>query len=230
MSFLWRLWGSRPGEPPQEPTSSDDEDGQSFRQPDAAGPRVILTDEEKWKISMARWRPLIKPTDDMFAETKALFQDNLSQESAMTLNDVLRKYFARSEIRKIGEYADKKSNPILYELQKEAADRYTALLQTTEWKSVADDDSLATKLTMAYFGLPVEPVTMQDLFPGVRSTFFTSVDDPDDDPSNDSMFIPEDKRPLRFLNYYDKRGWGKDDSHCKCPCCFCPHVILPIVY
>lgn len=216
--FKWYRGGNPAVEPPNEPTGSNDAKNQPTGQSPgnrAADLRATVSDEQKWKESLARWRPDIKPTDTDYTNKKAEFEREPSA-AGLSTDEILRKHFSIFEVRKISEYVDKKRDPDFYHLQKEAADRYKEILQTEAWRNEGEHASLTTKLTMAYFGLPVEPLMMKDLFSGIKSSFFTDFDDDQDMAlDRDGMFVPEDKRPLRFLNYYDKRGWGKDNSHSK---------------
>ncbi|KAK7732495.1 hypothetical protein SLS53_008500 [Cytospora paraplurivora] len=215
MDFLWRWRGDSVHTPLQEPTNSEARDRPASQAAGNKGAnlRVSITDEEKWKTSMARWRPEIKPTDSDFINKKHDFEKDVSAASGLSIDDVLRKHFSRYEIRKLNNYADKKRETHLYAIQREETVTYKNLLKTEAWRAEGERPSLSTKLTMAYFGLPVEPMTMSDLFPGLKPGFLDDVDDQDAASEPDGIFVPEDKRPLRFLNHYDKRGWGKDNSH-----------------
>lgn len=205
MSFLWRRSGEPAIEPPGDSTDTT-----------ATGSKitVVVTDEEKWTRSLARMRPEIKPTDAGFINKKAEFDKEVSTASGLSVDQVLRKHFSRYEVRKLRDFADKKREPHLHAQQKQDATAYKALLQSSTWNGAEGSASpLSTKLTMAYFGFPVEPLTMQDLFPSLNPAILSSTDDHDSASENRSMFVPADKRPLRFLNKYDSRGWGKDNSH-----------------
>lgn len=223
MNYLWRSRGDSAPTPLQEPTSAEARDRPASQAAGNQGAelKVTVTDEEKWKASMARWRPEIKPTDSDFINKKDDFEKDISAASGLSIDDVLRKHFSRYEIRKLNNYADKKREPHLYAIQREDTDTYNNLLKTEAWRTQGERASFSTKLTMAYFGLPVEPMTMSDLFPGLKPGFLDDDDDDQDAASEpDGIFVPEDRRPLRFLNHYDKRGWGKDNSHSKNPSAF----------
>lgn len=182
---------------------------------------VSLTDKEKWQRSKQRWRADINPADEAFTTTYDYFIAKLSTRSPEA---VVREDFSKHEVRKfLNGYVDKKRLKAIYDQQVAEKDQYTALLESSNYKiSQIRDSPLALKLTMMYFGLPVAPMTFTDplqlsggnLF---GSSGFSAGLNEDEDPSGfedeDLSFVPEELRPLRFLNYYDRRGHGKDNSH-----------------
>lgn len=218
MSYLWRWSGDPAVEAAGDSTDAKATDVISH---------VAVTDDEKWNESLARMRPDIKPTDAVFTNKKAEFDTDLSTASGLSVDQVLRKHFSRYEVRKLSEYVDKKREPHLHAQQKQDEAAYKALLQSEAWRNEMRETAspLSTKLTMAYFGFPVEPLTMEDLFPGLNPAFFSSTKDHDTASDNEGMFVPADKRPLRFLNNYDKRSYGKDNSHSKCLRSYCYRLV-----
>ncbi|ROV88458.1 hypothetical protein VMCG_10465 [Cytospora schulzeri] len=213
MSFLWRWSGDPAIELPPTGSATRDQPASNSTGKEATDFAVTVSDEEKWKQSLARMRPDIKPTDTDFTNKKADFDSDISSESGLSIDRVLQQHFSRYEVRKLSEYVDQNREPHLHAQQKEDAAAYKVILQSEAWKSEEGRVTLSTKLTMAYFGFPVEPLMLNDLFPGLNSNFFNNIINYDTASDDDGMFVPEDKRPLRFLNNYDKRGWGKDNSH-----------------
>lgn len=84
----------------------------------------------------------------------------------------------------------------LHALQQRNTDRYNALLQG-RFKDV--EQSLATKITMMYFGLPVEPMAMplDDLVREIETR----------EPEGQRWEVDP---PLHFLTAHEHRNWGKD--------------------
>lgn len=161
------------------------------------------------------------PEDDEFQERLDKFQEDLAQDS---VHNILVRDFSHHEIKKFESgYLDKKRYKAIYDGQKRDAEAYKAKLATPPFEAVSDNvkSSLAFKLTMMYFGFPVEPMRFTDPLNlsgpfanlGFTSLFEDDDEDDEDEIDDDLAFVPEELRPLRFLNYYDKRGYGKDNSH-----------------
>lgn len=179
-----------------------------------------FTDDEKWNRSKLRCKPLIDCRD---AEFKAALQKYTSELQQKSVHNVLTDNFSNHEIRKFESgYVDSKRLPVIYQTQKEDAARFKATMSRWPWMELDENvrSSLAFKLTLMHFGLPVEPMRFTDALNlsgplanlGFTSTFLDDDEDEIDD-DDEMTFVPEELRPLRFLNYYDKRGYGKDNSH-----------------
>ncbi|KAJ4393765.1 hypothetical protein N0V93_002980 [Gnomoniopsis smithogilvyi] len=211
----WSVFGNRTAhervEPPlAAPQAQEDINEQT---------QGLLTDKEKWQRSKQRWNPDIKPADEAFSITYNYFLEELKTKSPEA---VVNKDFSNHEVRKfLSGYVDKKRFKAIGVLQTSDKDRYIGLLQTDDYKDVkAHSSPLALKLTMMYFGLPVAPMAFTDPLQASGESPFTNlvfssglneVEDEFDD--EDLSFVPEQLRPLRFLNYYDRRGHGKDNAH-----------------
>ncbi|KAJ0107977.1 hypothetical protein J7T55_008113 [Diaporthe amygdali] len=175
-----------------------------------------MTDDEKWTRSKNRWRLAIKPDDPDFVQQRRVFEDALDPGSGQSIDDILTAHFARYEAQKFSGYVERKREPDLYRQQRSDADAYNTLLKRPPWDQEAPNAFLAFKLTMLYFGFPVEPMKMNDFFrlpPGSGLFGIDDDDDDDDDLDDNRTFIPEDMRPLRFLNNYENRSYGADNGH-----------------
>lgn len=181
--------------------------------------QTLLTDKEKWQRSKQRWNPDIKPADKSFTTTYTYFLEELKRKSPEA---VVKKDFSNHEVRKfLNGYVNKKRFKAINVLQAYEKKHYIGLLKSADYHDVkAHSSPLALKLTMMYFGLPVAPMAFTDPLQGSgESPFgnlvFSSSLNEDEDEFNDEdlSFVPEELRPLRFLNYYDKRGHGKDNVH-----------------
>lgn len=167
---------------------------------------------------MARWDTSIVPQDPWFKRRLEKYQKDLTKQS---VHNILMRDFSTYEVRKFESgYVEKKRFKAIHERQKIDATAYKAMLEAPPFNAEPDNvkASLAFKLTMMYFGFPVEPMRFTDplnLSGPLGNLGFTSLfqDDDDEDSDDDLAFVPEELRPLRFLNSYDKRGFGKDNSH-----------------
>lgn len=181
--------------------------------------QALLTDKEKWQRSKQRWNADIKPTDEAFKIKNDHFVEQLRTKSPEA---VVKTHFSNHEVRKfLSGYVDKKRFKAIHTQQTVETNRYKTLLESEEYKDVQERNTpLALKLTMMYFGLPVAPMTFTDPLQTSGESVFGNLvfstglnEDEDDAEDEDLSFVPEEMRPLRFLNYYDKRGYGKDNSH-----------------
>lgn len=97
-----------------------------------------------------RLNPAIEPSDISWEKAHAKF-DYLVRQSDKTLGDILVENFTKHEIRQFFVH----DRPDIKAMQKRNTLRYNSLL--TDRFSGATSD-IPTKLSMMYFGLPVEPV------------------------------------------------------------------------
>lgn len=179
-----------------------------------------VDDAARWAASRARWNLAIKPDDQAFVEQKGVFERALEPGSGKSIDETLREHFSNYEVHKFSGWADRTREPDLYTQQRRDAENYNTLLTRPPWDHEAPQAFLAFKMTMLYFGFSVEPMKMNDFFrlpPG--SGLFGLDDDGDGDGDLDDQrtFVPEEMRPLRFLNRYDKRCYGADNGHSELP-------------
>lgn len=173
-----------------------------------------LGDAEKWERSRARWDLSIKPDDPAFAGRLGEFERALDPGSGKSIDETLRDHFSNYEVHKFSGWADKKREPDLYSQQKSDAEAYNALLSRPPWDQAAPQAFLAFKMTMLFYGFSVEPMKMNDYFRlPAGSGLFGLDDDGDSDLDDQRTFVPEEMRPLRFLNRYGKRSYGADNGH-----------------
>lgn len=173
-----------------------------------------VDDADRWNRSRARWNLSIQPEDPGFVAQLAVFETALDPGSGKSIDETLRDHFSNYEVHKFSGWADRKREPDLYRQQKRDAEAYNALLATPPWDKAAPQAFLAFKMTMLFFGFSVEPMKMNDYFklpPG--SGLFGLDDDGDSDIDDQRTFVPEEMRPLRFLNRYGKRSYGADNGH-----------------
>lgn len=192
-----------------------------------------LSDKEKWAHSKKRWNRYLEPDSPKFRTVYQYFVEQLKTRSP---DAVVRANFASHEVRKfLNGFVDKKRLGAIHKQQKrekldfrrlrdDKAAQGAYYRQDQFPKDMQNLAPLPLKLAMMYFGFPVEPMTFTDplqtdgtqLFANLN---FASVFDDDEDEDfddEDLSFVPEELRPLRFLNYYDRLGYGKDNSHSQC--------------
>lgn len=133
---------------------------------------------------------LIDPKSESWAQRYEGFTRAL--ETDISINAILRTNFTRHEALMLmpSDRLDIK------ELHAANTKRYKALL-AGRFKNV--EDSLVTKLTMTYFGLPVAP--MENPLLELATSLGLEQEE-----------VPQYKArpPLHFLTAHDRRNWGKD--------------------
>lgn len=141
-----------------------------------------------------RYNALIKPSDDDWKAVHDNFKDLLAQPTLRT-EDILSLYFTTQERKLFLTATEPRS---LRDCQEGNTRRYWSLI-AGRFKDC--HLSFATKLTMLYFGLPVEPI-MSALFRYAKPDF--DVDD------GDEMCDVEIRPPLHFLTAHNHRNYGHD--------------------
>jgi hypothetical protein len=138
---------------------------------------------------------MVDPKSKQWADVHRHFTKALDTETP--IKNIIRKFFTHHQYRMLApaERADVK------EMQAANTKRYNALL-AGRFKGVKD--SLATKFTMMYFGLPTAPVdnTLEEI------AMMMGLDEKE---------VPRYnvKPPLHSLTAHDHRNWGKDSLKCK---------------
>jgi hypothetical protein len=140
-------------------------------------------------ITAARLDLLVSPSDSHWVEKHKFFTERLKSDTP--IKDIVRKNFTYHESRMLmpSDRSDVK------ELQDANTQRYEALLND---RFKGYEDSLATKLTMMYFGLPIAP--MEDIIKELSMAVSMQEDVP----------MYNIKPPMHFLTAHDRRNWGKD--------------------
>ncbi|KAF9869668.1 hypothetical protein CkaCkLH20_12855 [Colletotrichum karsti] len=142
-----------------------------------------------------RYSPLIRPTDEAWKTIEDEFKSILS-DPTVRIQQILDDHFTDHEKKLFLPATQPRS---LRECQEDNTERYHALFQG---RFKGHPLSLATKFTMLYFGLPVEPV-LSHLFGQGKPTF--DVDDWED--LHEAEVCP----PLHFLTAHDRRNFGHDN-------------------
>ncbi|KAK2678990.1 hypothetical protein RAB80_004171 [Fusarium oxysporum f. sp. vasinfectum] len=145
-------------------------------------------------IAATRLDLLIGPNDSQWVKKHKFFSKRLKSDTP--IKDIIREDFTYYESRMLmpSDRADVK------ELQTANTKRYEALLND-RFKGV--EDSLETKLTMMYFGLPIAP--MEDILKELSLAVGMEEEVP----------LYNIKPPMHFLTAHDRRNWGKDSLKAK---------------
>ncbi|KAK7417823.1 hypothetical protein QQX98_004297 [Neonectria punicea] len=148
----------------------------------------FVTPEE----AAARRNLLIKPTDADWQLAHEKFTSLLDPSSKMTINQLLKLTFTSHEARMFVP----SDRPDTRSIQESNTERFHKL---RSGRFSAVDDSLATKLTMMYFGLPVEPMAspLDELAKETKQK-----------PSEGPLYNVTP--PLHFLTAHNHRNWGND--------------------
>ena len=180
---------------------------QADREKTARAQRRYLAKQVKLRQDAPkRWNSRIMPDDEEFGNILDTFHALLANPS-MSLVDIFGDYFTSYE-QSLLLPASKKQNPVLARLHTSNRKRYDALLESPRFRDWSSRADLGFKLTLAYFGLPVAPITI-DFDQQV------SLDVHEDDEVED----PKDPTPygghLRFLSKYAKRLYDDDRNRCE---------------
>ncbi|KAF5977705.1 transaldolase [Fusarium bulbicola] len=145
-------------------------------------------------VTAARLDLLVGPNDSHWVEKHKFFTERLKSDTP--IKDIVRENFTYHESRLLmpSDRAD------VQELQAANTKRYEALLND-RFKGL--EDSLATKLTMMYFGLPIAP--MEDILKELSMAVGVREEVP----------MYNIKPPLHFLTAHERRNWGKDSLKAK---------------
>ncbi|CVK98981.1 related to transaldolase [Fusarium proliferatum] len=145
-------------------------------------------------ITAARLDLLVGPSDSHWVKKHKFFTERLKSDTP--IKEIVRENFTYHESRLLvpSDRADVK------ELQAANTKRYDALLND---RFKGFEDSLATKLTMMYFGLPIAP--MENIIKELSMTVGMVEEVP----------MYNIKPPLHFLTAHDRRNWGKDSLRAK---------------
>lgn len=153
------------------------------------GPECVSTvseSEAQKRIDIA-----VLPSDKKWIETHQAFQELLSNTD-MTIGQILSANFTQHEAHLFVLSRSK----ILKAIQEDNTRRFRTLLQD-RFQEITSDTP--TKLTMLYFGLPIEPVD----FSLADMTFNTEIREPE--PPRYAV-----DPPLHFLTAFKERNWGDE--------------------
>ncbi|KAH7166332.1 hypothetical protein EDB81DRAFT_853019 [Dactylonectria macrodidyma] len=143
------------------------------------------------EVAAERLNPAIKPTDAKWREVHEKFTLLLNDKDK-TIQQILKENFTRHEARLFVP----SDRPEVKELQDSHAERYK-VVREGRFKNV--EPTLSVKMTMLYFGVPVEPMDS----PLDEIAAFLDPREPEG-----PMF--EIAPPLHFLTAHKHRNWGDD--------------------
>lgn len=196
-------------------------------------PPGIPMDTHLWTQYLARLQPTILPTDPAFQTQLTHFHTVLAQ---LPIETVLRDNFCEFDVWRFiqgrlvssssSSPGEQKQNAFVRATQDRDTAAYKHLMTNhPAWRDARGRESLAFKVTMMWFGVPVQPMLFRDSLMTMndregRSTLFDDEDDElldgdDGDDGEMTYFVPEAMRPLRFLNHYPRIMHGKDNGHSK---------------
>ncbi len=149
------------------------------------------------------FKPDITPFDPKWVEKYSYFREKLRNK---TTGDVLDEDFDEAQ-RLLLEPPLR--NKTIFDLQTDQAEEYKQNL-AGPFKDV--NDNIITKLTMVWFGLPVEPITYNNV---IRAHLDQS--DPEDSPLElpGTQRVKYVEKSLEFLNTYWERSYGFQRLHSK---------------
>lgn len=164
--------------------------------------QVAQRDRELTRRARKRWEVDIDPGKKHFTDRYNSFQSLLDSET-MTLDKILNTIFSPQE-RQLLIPANRQLRPRVAEIQKQNQQTYLALLNSRRFKAWTSEHEpdLALKLTLAYFGLPVEPLS--------ADTYYQLRDGVSDDDDEELPALMPAKRNLRFANKYSTQMYGRD--------------------
>ncbi|KAI1089222.1 hypothetical protein F5B19DRAFT_468386 [Rostrohypoxylon terebratum] len=171
-------------------------------------PGEVLPPPKRWLkdpapedlAALASKVPFVDRADPTVHENHLDFQNQLQYFSfllastGLTLQEILERTFEPHEIRLLEAV---RLPSLLVDLQKENIIRYSRIVRA---RFPTQKQSLALKLTLLWFGLPVAPIK-----PGIHE-----VEERDIDFGHDSIRIKLD--PLAFLDSYSERKYGESDD------------------
>jgi hypothetical protein len=138
----------------------------------------------------------ITPDDPRWRKYHSLFQKELPKESVA---EILNKHFEEGQKLAI---VPPMTQGFILDIQNEHAEEYKKLLKG---QLKGAKTNLTTKLTMLHFGLPVEPLSLNNILNAGRDEI-----DPDDAPEDlpKVQRIMYAEKPLEFLDLYHERSYG----------------------
>ncbi|TLS30725.1 hypothetical protein PpBr36_02772 [Pyricularia pennisetigena] len=184
------------------------ESSQDQREKTKKGPPEKLDIDKK--ATPDRWRPMIGAGDEEFKEIWDMFDKMRHHgEKRLGLDDILEKHFTRHEAS-LFIPADREKSPAIAYIQRQASRRYHKLVKTERFaglKQASSAEVLISKLTMLYFGLPIAPYSFVSFDDQVAGQ-----EDEDGITYDTVELVHPEHRPLKFLNKYTERSYGKDIS------------------
>lgn len=185
---------------------------------------IVINEKDRKRRSRQRWDLRISASDSEFLKVESDFERALAVVNPdQSIQGVLDRHFTAFE-KKLLTPVDKRRHPQLYKIQRLNRKRFLRLLKSPRFESRKSTASLAFKLTLLYFGLPVAPmgfgIGINDSIENEEQLELDVSDDHDDAPMD---LVAEELRPLRFLNAYQNRMWGADSLRGMLECAFCSY-------
>lgn len=159
-------------------------------------------DELNNKNRSLQWMPDITPQDPLWQRTRAYYAHLLKNER---ISEVLDDHF--EEIQKILINPQAWSNEVQEVRDQQSREYYENLSPGGAFEGQLDN--LATKMTMIHFGLPVAPMTLNNIMV-LTPDWADSEDDGEDPPPSPprQQRIIYSEKPLEFLDSYIERAFG----------------------
>ncbi|KAI9730285.1 MAG: hypothetical protein M1818_008188 [Claussenomyces sp. TS43310] len=149
-------------------------------------------------------RELWKKSWNLFSDALANLRN--AKEDNMTLGDIISNHFFEEQSLLLIPAIEDDHR---FGIQQENAERYTAALNSPRFTGVPNN--LVTKLTMLHFGLPIEPLTMNNVMNAGKDANMADEMDPvlDVDAGRQRVQkIMYAEKPLEFLDTYHERHFG----------------------
>ncbi|APA06833.1 hypothetical protein sscle_02g016030 [Sclerotinia sclerotiorum 1980 UF-70] len=161
-----------------------------------------IFDELNNKSRSLQWMPDIDPESPLWQETRAYYAELLKSQK---ISDVLDDHF--EEIQKILINPQAWSNEVQAVRDQQSRDYYENIGPNGRFDGQLDN--LATKMTMVHFGLPVAPMTLNNIM--VLTPEWRDSEDDEEDPAPSpprTQRIVYSEKPLEFLDSYFERAFG----------------------
>jgi hypothetical protein len=164
-----------------------------------------------------KWNIEIKPKDDEYLAVRAKLHDELREESVLT---VVTKYFEDAQRLLI---QPPPRDGIILKIQRQNGEEYKKAL-AVDGTFEGEKNNLTTKLTMLYFGLPIEAMTLNNILNAGVKDVDDEEDTPDDLPRVQRIMFSE--KPLQFLDEYHERSYGFPMLRRKFAPCSCQRLTV----
>lgn len=159
-------------------------------------------DEMNNKSRSLQWMPDIHPKDPLWVKTRAYYAQLLKSEK---ISDVLDDHL--EEIQKILINPQAWSNEVQAVRDQQSKEYYENIGPNGRFDGQLDN--LATKMTMVHFGLPVAPMTLNNIM--VLTPEWRDSEDDEEDPAPSPPRVQRivySEKPLEFLDSYLERAYG----------------------
>lgn len=159
-------------------------------------------DEINNKSRSLQWMPDIRCTDPLWRQTRAYYAELIKSER---ISDVLDDNY--EEMQKILINPQAWSKEVQAVRDEQSKEYYENIGPGGRFDGQLDN--LATKMTMVHFGLPVAPMTLNNIM--VLTPDWKDEEDDEEDPAPSpprTQRIIYSEKPLEFLDSYNERSFG----------------------